>query len=322
MPPSRRRSPPHHAVPAPNLSLDHLLKAKSGLTLHRLQLLDRLNELGSPTKVARGRKNQAANLAHQIAELEDFFGFPLTYREGNRVLLTEEGNALASSTREFLRAVESVLNQGRQRARTYRLGAGESLLRWIVIPRLGKEQYTLRDFSFSLSNLQNSDIVLALQERRLDFGLVRKEAVAKSLESSPLGEVHYALCVPPALLSKLSTRTWEAAVTELPLAVHLETAYIQSEFEHALNARGIRPNIRLRCDTFPNAMAALQSGAFATFMIDLPGQEVTQDGTIVLGLPCLDHTAREIHLCWHPRLLANREDARRVREHLATLLRW
>jgi DNA-binding transcriptional LysR family regulator len=304
-----------------NPTMRELLKRK-GISLDRLVVLVAVHEAGSLIKAAGGVKVRADQYSRQIRELEEFLKFDLTRREGRELALNEQGIAFAQMTREYFRGLEDFVQRGRKQERTYRLGAGESLLQWIVIPGLQALSSRRNPVAFRLSNLQNSQIALGLGDLTLDFGLLRKESVRDPLDSWPLGSVQYVLCVPRPLMKGIDKDDWRGALEKLPLAMHLETAYVQGEFEAQIEAAGVHPQVRLRCDTFPSAMAALRTGAYATLMIRFPGIDMVPANVETIPLPCLDHTHREIHLAWNPRLLSVRPDAVQVRNALYARLAW
>lgn len=295
---------------------------RKGLSLERLRVLVDLHEAGSLIKAAKGDDTRAAQHARQIAELEKFFEFSLVRREGRRLVLNGDGVELARTAADFFRSVEDILQRGRGRERVYRIGAGESLLQWIVIPGLSAVSARFPLTEFRLSNLQNSQIVLGLEERTLDYGLVRRESLRKPLEGLRLGTVGYNLCVPRPMLKGFDRADWRGLLEKLPLAVHLETSYVQSELAAALDGLGVRPHVRLRCGTFPSAMAALKTGAYATLMIRFPGTDPLPDDVEIVPLPCLEHTHRNVFLAWNPRLLTMRPEAERIRKALHEHFAW
>jgi DNA-binding transcriptional LysR family regulator len=99
-------------------------------------------------------------------------------------------------------------------------------------------------------------------------------------------------------------------------------SYVQAEFDAALGGLGIQPSVRLRCCSFPASMAALKTGEYATLMICFPGADPLPEDVEIVPLPCLEHTHRDIHLAWNPRLLQIRPEAERIRTALHKHLAW
>lgn len=295
---------------------------RKGLSLHGLWVLSQVDEAGSIIKAARGDEVRASQFVRQVGDLQKCFEFELTQRDGRTVKTNAEGATLARMAREFLRGMEDFMQRGQGRVRTYRIGAGESLLQWIVIPGLSTLSHDFPRARFRLSNLQNSQIALGLEDMTLDYGLLRRESLRWPLVAEPLGGVNYVLCVPRSLMHGIAPGDWRGALETLPLAVHLETAYVQGELDAALDGLGLKPNVRLRCDSFPSAMAALRTEAFATLMIQFPGKHCVPEDVVAMDLPCLEHAAREVVLAWNPRLLKLRPEAEHIRNALRKQLAW
>ncbi|MFA5266105.1 MAG: LysR family transcriptional regulator [Opitutaceae bacterium] len=304
-----------------------LLKTK-GLSIERLRTLVEVDDAGSLIRAAHYHETRAGQYSRQISELESHFGCSLTKREGHSLVLNENGTALALVAREFLRCLEDfTYTQEGIRNPVYNIGAGESLLKWVVVPGLSG----LANLdglaggahpSFRLFNLQNSDIVLGLENRTLDFGLIRQESLRPPLNNVRLGPVSYCLCVPRELFGKIAKTDLETLLTTLPLAVHLETSYIQGEFEDYVRGKGLKLNIRLRCDTFPTALAALNTRAYATLMIVLPGLLPLPPEVELIPLKFLAHTRRDIHLAWIPRSEKIRTEMGHIRKALVLSFSW
>ncbi len=305
----------------------NLLQTK-GLSIERLRTLVEVDDAGSLIRAAKNDPVRAGQYSRQISDLESHFGCSLTRREGHSLVLNDNGAALAVVAREFLRCLgDFTYTQEGKRSSVYNIGAGESFLKWVVVPGLGG----LANIgglaggphpSFRLFNLQNSDIVLGLENRTLDFGLIRQESWRKPLAKERLGPVSYCLCVPRKLLGSQAKPDLETLLTTLPLAVHLETAYIQGEFESYVRGKGYKLNIRLRCDTFPTALTALETRAYATLMIVIPGLLKLPPDVVVFPLEFLQHARRDIHLAWLPRAEKIRPEMESIRKALIPRFSW
>jgi DNA-binding transcriptional LysR family regulator len=302
--------------------IDKLLQRK-GLSLERLQTLLLVEEAGSLLEAAGQNKHRAAQFSRQIRELEEFFEIELTERSGRSKTLTKEGAELAAIAREFFLGMVNIRARAQDKKRWYRIGAGESLLHWIVIPGLAKLADSHKRTSFRLSNLQNGQIVARLKERTLDFGLLRAESICAPLKGAMLGQVSYCLVVPKALAATMPKGSdWRSVVSGLPLAVHLENTYVQAEFEGVMEELDLHPDIRLRYDTFPNAITAYESGQYAVLMVRLGRRQNFPKDCVVYDLPCLDKISRDIQLVWNPRFVRMIPDAESMRNHLIEVFTW
>ncbi len=60
----------------------------------------------------------------------------------------------------------------------YTIAAGDSLIQWLVIPRVAAISGKFPDVRFATSNLRTNDIVQQLVDGRVDFGVIRRDALA------------------------------------------------------------------------------------------------------------------------------------------------
>lgn len=298
------------------------LKKRKKLTLEQLIPILLLEEYGTLLAAAHGNRTTASTYSKQIRKLEDFFEVKLTQRGNNHIHLNKAGEELARIGREFFTGAERFMLRHSNRNETYTIGAGESLLHWIVIPALSRLEKLHLPYTFQLGNLQNADIAARLTERSLDFGLLREENIRPPMKSAFMGTVSYGLYVPDALLPGDKPVDWQWVVENLPLAFHLEGTYVQSEFEQVLASYKLNYDVRLRFDTFPNAMVALNTGCYAVLMVRYSKDQPVPSNCTIFSLPCLDHLNRNIHLAWNPRPLESVPETDQVRRHLVDELKW
>lgn len=316
----------------PSLFGNSPLTAKPGISLEWLQQVELVDRHGQVELAAGGDESRASGYTRNIRKLEKFFEFRVMHSDRSTVWFTPEGAELVRLTRNLLCLLEDAIKPGARPARVYRIGAGASLLHWVVIPGLKEVMGSIEDASFRLADLSNSEIVRGLEEGTLDYGLLRHESLRPPLDWAPLGMIEYVLCAPHALLNGVlgsgwkirlpEGEHWKEAIARLPLVSNLQSNYVQSELDAVLAGHGIRTQVRLRCDTFPNAMAALRSGKFATLMLRLPGLDFLPDQVTAFPLPFLDHTHRKIYLAWNRRLYRQRSEAPAIGHALTGGLAW
>lgn len=306
----------HHAP-----AFQRLLRRK-GASLERLLVLVALDEAGSLIRAAGGDATRASQFTRQLNELEGFLGCQLTRQQGRHRVLNPEGAHLAAATRAYFQTIESVRDRAQGAQPWTVVGAGESLLHWVVIPALARAAAAEGGPRFRFANLRNAAIVAGLLDHAVDFGLVRREAVVAPLQSVALGSVAYALHVPRRLARTLPAADWRSVLRHLPVAFHEEDTYVQAELDAALAALGIEPDVRLRFQSFPSGHTALAAGRLAVLMVRFPGLQNLPADVVEVPLPCLDHTSREIHLAWSPHALSVRPELEAARGALVAALRW
>jgi DNA-binding transcriptional LysR family regulator len=296
------------------------LFARSGLSLDRLRALVEVAEAGGIARAVGKDPAKQSLVSRQLSELEEFFEVELTRRAGKVLGLTPEGERLAALAREHLLALTDFTDTNRELAPTFHLGAGDSLLHWRVLPRLGAVRALLPRSTLRLATSGPAAIVSGLRELTLDFGVIRGDA-AGNLASESLGQIDYALYVPRRLLREGRRRTAVWVLENVPLAVPDGDDLFTSWFDAMRSAHGITPRVELECATFPLACGAVASGHYAAILPTLARSELGKKTVAEVRSPLFAELATEVHLAWNPRLLRLRSAAEAARHALVKALR-
>lgn len=271
-----------------------------GLSLERMHALVQLSEKGSLIRAAGGDSGRQSRYSHYLRELSEFFGIPLTEKTGKAIRLTAAGEDLARIAREQLQTLQNFQRSVKSTGREWRIGAGDNLLQWLLIPSLGTLRRPSKAERFVVSNLRTSDIVGKLQAQSLDFGLVRTDAVAGTLQAEEVCVIRYVIIVPKRIISRYLSG--KAALLECPhAAVGGEGQLIQRIKEKAAQMGGaFRPE--LFCDSLGQCLAAVRTGAYAavlpTYVVE---PDMAAECTIVDDN--LDDLSRSISFIWDKRML-------------------
>ncbi|MDB4995531.1 MAG: transcriptional regulator, LysR family [Myxococcaceae bacterium] len=300
------------------------LFARSGLSLDRLRALADVAEAGGIARAVGKDPGKQSLVSRQLKELEEFFEVELTRRVGKALGLTPAGERLAALAREHLLALTDFTDTSRELAPTFHLGAGDSLLHWRVLPRLGAIRALLPRATLRLATSGPAAIASSLRELTLDFGVIRGDA-ARDLASESLGRIEYALYVPRRLVTagtrKGGRRTALWVLGNVPLAVPDGDDLFTSWFDATLSAHGIAARVELECVTFPQACGAVASGHYAAILPTLARSELGKKTVAEVRSPLFAELATEVHLAWNPRLLRLRSAAEAARHALISALR-
>ena len=114
------------------------LLREGGLSFDRLQSFCLVAQAGGVTKAAKGEANKQTLYSRQIKELEEFFGTELVRRKGRGIELTPAGERLNKVAREYFAALLDFKSECKGLPVEIVIGAGESIIRWVLLPRLAE----------------------------------------------------------------------------------------------------------------------------------------------------------------------------------------
>lgn len=297
------------------------LFSQRGLSLDRLKVLIEVRDAGSIAQAAPGDPVRQSQYSRQLRELSEFFGSEVAQRHGKILKLTPNGERLAELARDHLRSLEDFRSEARRESVAFTIGAGDSLIQWLVIPQLGELVRTFPQTRFVTVNLRTNDIVQQIVDGRIDFGIVRKNASAPGLKSASLGIVSYAAVAPEALVRRRKNFTLREMLAELPFATQTTDGQFRSGLREI--AKSLRVNLTpaLSCQSFPQTMAAVGSGRFAAIVPVLALRELGNVAVQRISDPLLRTLDREAMLAWNPRLVRVRPNALKISAALHTALR-
>lgn len=297
------------------------LFSERGLSLDRLKILIEVRDAGSIAQAAPGDPVRQSQFSRQLRELSEFFGCEVAQRRGKRLKLTPQGERLAELAREQLRGLEDFRAECKQQSVAFTLGAGDSLIQWLVIPRLGRLIDAFPGTTFATTNLRTNEIVGQIADSRLDFGIIRKNAMAPGLKAVSLGIVSYVALLPEALARSHRQATLRQAIASLPLATQTTDGQFTSGLREIAQALDVPLSPALACQSFPQTLAAVRSGRFWAIVPEIALRELPPGTVHRLHDDLLGRLDREAMLAWNPRLVRVRPNAARIAHRLHELLR-
>ena len=297
------------------------LFAKRGLSLDRLRVLCEVADAGGIARAARDDPTRQSQFSRQLKELEDFFEVELTRRQGKGLGLTEAGKELALQARELLQGLQDFQLRWIDQPLTFSIGAGESLIAWLLLPNLGKTPKGLPAANFKLSNLRTRDIVTGLHDLKLDFGIIRSGAATTSLQTYPLGKIEYALFCPKSALKNSATLNLVAVLQSVPLAMLNSDGEFMGDFKAWAEKNKVAIRTKLECDSFPQACRAIKTGSYAAILPTIASRDLPSGEFVEIALPS-NKKARNICLAWNPRILRLRTAAPKIADFLKAALRF
>jgi DNA-binding transcriptional LysR family regulator len=297
------------------------LFAKGGLSLDRLRSFCAVAEAGGVTRAAGGDPTRQSQFSRQIKELETFFGTELTRRQGKSIVLSSAGLRLAKIARESFAALNDFQRVCKNEPLEFAIGAGDALLQWLLFPHIAKLYDLIPGAAFNILSLRTLDIAEHVNDLRLDFGLIRKDALSPLHRFEPLGKLTYSLFVPVCLLDSKNATNWKDIVSKIPLATIAGEGMFRASLEKEAMKGKLPFKFSLLCSSFPQAAKALQSERYAAILPTIASTELDKRRFAVVPAPFLKSRAREICLIWNPRTENLRPTSIEIKNHLAKLFR-
>src|SRR5438552_9735653 len=134
------------------------LFANSGLSLERLKTFREIVAAGGITAAVGNDSNRQSQFSRQLKELERYFGVELLKRGRGPAELTDAGQRLYEIIGHTLRALEEFRGTTcAGRPIEIVVGAGESLIQWLLLPRLSGLTQAHPRLAVTFQNLDRSN---------------------------------------------------------------------------------------------------------------------------------------------------------------------
>ncbi|MCH2065469.1 MAG: LysR family transcriptional regulator [Roseibacillus sp.] len=282
---------------------DELFK-RGGLSLERLHSFLAVVDAGSIAAAADRNLNRQSLISRQIRELEEFFGTELTTRRGKSIAVTPEGRRLGELVRMNLLGMQDFLLDARARPRTITIGAGGSALEWLVGPAARSIQSALGDVTVRLEVNRTAQLVEKVRDGRLDFAVLRSDAIPRGSPSKPITEVGFVLCVPKAMdRPKLLVPD---LLRGLPLALPVPGGKFREILHDYFNDHDIPWKAQVESSSFLQAFALVKGGNFAAVLPTTGAAQLPQGQFRIRKISALREQGRKLVLHWNERQMETR----------------
>ncbi len=296
------------------MSFDRLFK-KRVPTLEQLHTLVKFAERGSLSAAFGSGKSAQAAATQQLGRIDQSLGIRTRKSSGAYKVPTSDAQQLAALSREFFQKLEDFKTQSERKPNSFSIGAGDSLMFYMLIPALRDAGAWRQKVELHLRNLRSREIVAGLLDGSLDIGLVRSNAVDKALlrkrrlRVEKLCRLDYAFFVRGELLSACSIPLSDEAgiidwcVRNLSLASFWGE---MSTFTAAMGRTKLDWPAQLRCESFPQVREAVMAGDYCGILPLLAFRNGIPAGIHSFGSKLLAGASREISLVWSSTLTNRR----------------
>lgn len=297
--------------------------SRSGISLERLRVFLQIADAGSMAEAAPGDPVRQSQFSRQLRELEGAMGAPLTERQGRRVRLNENGRRLANVLRNFANDLGALEANLTGQPLSFQLGAGMSVLDFLIAPRLAGLLKSLRAARLDLLPYRTAEAMAALDEGRLDLAVVRADAVSERHPSVSLGRLDYQLFVPKRFGTVPAGKPGQitAWLANLPLAMVAGEGRLRGALDAAFARAGVKPNIISETGSLLQAASLVRAGHASAILPSLMAGGM--DGRVVgvAALELLKPVQRPLVLTWNQRSMERVGcDRRRMRAVAAALV--
>ena len=238
--------------------------ALRGLTVERIESFLAVADAGGIARAAPGNPSRQSQLSRQLREVSEALGFEVMARRGHGMVLTEAGVRVRAVLRELVAGLDAVRAERADAPVDATLVAGDSVLRWLVLPRLHEALAKAPGVDLAVRAVTRG--FTAVRDGDVDFAVARSRPKPDGIASNRVGTLRYALFAPTG------APTADArAIAALPF-VHVTGAPdAMRKFTETLRHA---PRVALRCETFPQAALAVASGRYAAVLPALAARDI------------------------------------------------
>jgi DNA-binding transcriptional LysR family regulator len=206
-------------------------------------------------------------LSRQIRELEEELGTPLFDRSGKRVILTPAGQYFKKETEEILTRLEESRNRIKQIPKNlcgeFKIGYISSTYHPVLMNTLKEMRNVFPFLSIKLYEVSSQQQIKALEEGKLDIGIIRAPVASVKLKIDTLYEDPFLLVLPEgkqefrdlaALGNYLSSKAFIFFNKDYAPLYHQKLLEICSRL-------GFQPEISHEANTVHSILRLVESGA-------------------------------------------------------------
>ena len=285
--------------------MNKIIFTNKGFSLERLRLLCDVARAGG-IRAAVGEDPVRQSLAsRQLKELSEYANVDLTQRVGRGLELTEAGIELATIGEEFFSKMTAFLQRTNNLPHSFKLGVGDSLFQWQILPRMRQFANTFKTTRLISYSYSSSDIIKAVELRRLDAGIIRERNLSDhDLVTKHIGEIRYKLFVPIQLIPN-PTQTHLPQISKIPFCTLTGEGEYAKTTERFLST--FNGTTSLVCSSMTQMFAAVQSEQYAAILPENAEADTNPASIKSFTLPELSAFTRPIALIFKPNTNASAE---------------
>lgn len=279
--------------------------SQNGVSLERLQTLAKVVRAGSIARAAKGDPNAQSLISRQLGELERTLGLELLERTKKPYQPTPAALRLADCCERFVREVGEVSAEADGRCRPLKVGAGEWVIRELLVPLIGRRTRQWEGISWVMHNLTSSRIQEGLAAERLDVGLAPRLRADGSVRVKELPGYGMRLLLPVGTAPDQSG--WNR-LTGTPVVVLEGDGGFRKFLAECEQKRGVRLRIGAECTSYPQAVELAEAAGWAVFVPELGWKRHQDWAARHQKLPGLEAYRHTLQLGWNERVSQRRPE--------------
>lgn len=291
----------------------------TGISLDRLRTFCAIVEAGSMVAAAKGDPNKQSLYSRQVRDIEEFLGAKVFDRVGKSLQLTAIGRRLAVVAQGFFGALSDVVAVASGAADAVTIGAGESVLRWFLLPHVSELISAFPKSVFNLRTFATEQAVRAVEEGSIDMAIVRDDAVSESLTTLAAGVMDYCVVVPRIHLPSRSAAGFKMG-KNIPFALLAGEGAVARQVTALAKDNGYSISVRLKLENFTLLIEAMENGNFAAVLPTTAASRLSEERFAIVELPGIEKLRRKLVVAIEPKSAALRENVRRTAQRVANLL--
>jgi len=286
----------------------------NGVSLERLRALEEVVKEGTITAASKTNPTRQSQISHQIADLEDALGVKLLDRSAKPHRPTPVAVRLAKSYERFVREVRDVSAEAKNGRKPITVGAGELVIREVLIPWIGKKRKQATGVSWVISSLTSRQIQQELALGRLDIGLAAGLEASGTVRVKEIASYGMKLVLPENQAPDQSG--WQR-LAKTPLVVLQGDGSFRRFLATCEDETGIRLEIAAECSSYPQAVDLAEAAGWAVFVPELWWRRRREDwAKRTQPLPGLEEYRHTLLLGWNEKIAKRRPEIQRLVEEL------
>ena len=283
--------------------------SKNGVSMGRMQSLAKVVREGTITLAAKGDANAQSQISGDIKELEEVLGVNLLDRIKKPYPPTVAAQRLADAYGRFVREVEEVSIEAQGLRRPITVGAGEVVIRELLIPWIGKQRKGSAANTWVMRNLTWRKIQEGLSTELLDVGIADRLEASANVEVIDIESYGFKLVLPEH--EKPDKSGW-IRLTDLPVVVLDGAGRFRKFLADCEREHGVILKIGAECTTYPQVVDLAEATGSAVFVPEYWWKRHKEWAARTQALPGLEKLKRTLQLGWNRKVADRRPEVAKL----------